>query len=1023
MRVGEYELLEEVGRGGAGRVYRARARDGREVALKLLTARSPGAGARFLREQRLQGAFGAREGFVPLLDAGEDEQGRPFLVLPLLAGGTLRQRLSRGRLEVDEARGLGLALARALGAAHARGVVHRDVKPSNVLFDGQGRPFLADLGLARQFTAAAPERQGSVGSRTGDFRGTPGYMAPEQLLDAKRVGPPADVFALGVLLYEALSGQPAFSGPSLIDVALKVERGQFVPLRQVRADVPPWLAAAVERALDPDPTRRFPDGEALARALEAGDAPPARGDDAGPSPRPVAVAGRWSARRTLELSAGALALTGAALLGALARGPASAGPASAGRAGLGGEAESPVESEVESEVESAGIGAAPVPAPPRVTPGPAAPAPLPAELAAVWEGSGAPPLQVYGRYEGLFARPLFRVLPVGQAEVALVGPEEAGLGGPWVCDLEGRPRLRLDHPDSAAIAVSEDGQRLVSGGAGELRVWSLESGARLATLRLERPEVQAVALSAHGEQVLCASVPLSRDYTQGRAWDLSLEVWDVARGQVVSRLAGLPQDDVHLLAFLPAGEVVAVGTLGSVAVWRASDGQLLRELDVRLPAEKGAGRRGQGQPGVCVLAPGGGLLLCAYGPEDDAMRWFDLARGEPLGRETPPRRGWTHALAVGPARAGGGSEVVAAYEDGSVHLRVGPGEWRHVAQAESMPPLLALVGDRLVVGGRRLHALDPHALEPAGLGRGAPRRFEPPPAHLDAVHELALGPDGARLVSIDEQELIEWDARSGAPLLRHAVRDLRGGNPDTVRLLGPDGRRLLVGDETALALHERGAAGWVARPQPGRGEDVTGFALSRDGALVLEHLQAGFRRLVLDQPPGEPLGVLPRLYLHALAVTPDGRLAVLERSDETQELWDPRQGTKLRDLRLSASLQGMLATAADPPRVACGDHEGRVRIWELEGGTELVVLPPSGGYATALAFSPDGARLAVGDALGRLAVWSVAPEQAGAPARPLWSLGLGPCRDAITTLAFTPDGRTLLAGTRRGVVLRFDLAR
>src|SRR5579871_1285510 len=139
MRVGAYEIQEELGRGGMGVVYRARGPRGEDVAVKVLRRDSGDrdAFARFEREQRLVAALGKDEGFVQLLDAGVSEHG-PYLVMPFVPGSTLRQRLKQGALGVEEAVKLGHALAQALGQAHARGIVHRDLKPENVLFAADG---------------------------------------------------------------------------------------------------------------------------------------------------------------------------------------------------------------------------------------------------------------------------------------------------------------------------------------------------------------------------------------------------------------------------------------------------------------------------------------------------------------------------------------------------------------------------------------------------------------------------------------------------------------------------------------------------------------------------------------------------------------------------------------------------------------------------------------------------------------------------------------------------------------------
>jgi serine/threonine-protein kinase len=262
MRIGRYEVLAEIGRGGAGRVVRARSPEGGEVAIKvLLEAGDEGQRARFLREAQLLGDLGEAHGFVPVLDRGKTAEG-PFIVLPFLAGGTLRARLAKGALGVEETVSLGLALARAVGAAHARGIVHRDLKPENVLFTKDGRPLVADLGLARQrFGAESLTQSGVVG-------GTLGYMPPEQLDALRAAGPPADVFALGAILYECLAGKRAFEAKGILSFVKELERGP-APLAAACPEAPGWLVLVIERALAAAPAARFPDGQSLAVALES----------------------------------------------------------------------------------------------------------------------------------------------------------------------------------------------------------------------------------------------------------------------------------------------------------------------------------------------------------------------------------------------------------------------------------------------------------------------------------------------------------------------------------------------------------------------------------------------------------------------------------------------------------------------------------------------------------------------------------------------------------------------------------
>jgi len=227
-------------------------------------AADPESLARFERERALATELGIDKGFVPLLASGTSELG-PYYVMPFFGSGDLRRRLRLGPLAVEDAIALAIALARALGRAHERGIVHRDLKPENVFFTDDGRPLVADLGLGKRVRAASP---GSL-TASNEVLGTPGYMAPEQAESMRAAGPPADVFALGAILYECLAGARPFAGASFVEVFGRVARGQFPPLATLRSGVPRAVVRIVERCLDKAPSKRPRDGHALAAELEA----------------------------------------------------------------------------------------------------------------------------------------------------------------------------------------------------------------------------------------------------------------------------------------------------------------------------------------------------------------------------------------------------------------------------------------------------------------------------------------------------------------------------------------------------------------------------------------------------------------------------------------------------------------------------------------------------------------------------------------------------------------------------------
>ncbi len=266
MRIGRYDVTGEIGRGGMGVVLRGRAPDGRDVAIKVLSHQKRDAHARFEREGRLLTALGEAQGFVPCLEVGESPTG-PFIVMPFVEGGTLRERIARGAMPIDEAVRLIQELAVSVGRAHERGIVHRDLKPENILFKGE-RPLVTDLGLARHYDRAVLDGSRSYAlSRAGESRGTAGYMAPEQLSDARTAKPSADVFALGAILYECLTATPALGGGNILEQFGRVESGRIRRPSELRAGIPAWLDRVLLRALAFEPARRYADGHAFAKAL------------------------------------------------------------------------------------------------------------------------------------------------------------------------------------------------------------------------------------------------------------------------------------------------------------------------------------------------------------------------------------------------------------------------------------------------------------------------------------------------------------------------------------------------------------------------------------------------------------------------------------------------------------------------------------------------------------------------------------------------------------------------------------
>lgn len=256
-----YELGDLLGRGGMSEVRAGRdLRLGRDVAIKLLTtvgADGSRMRERFEAEARAVASL-SHPNVVLVFDSGEHD-GVPYLVMERLPGRTLADEMAAGPLSPERAARVITDVLAALGAAHAAGIVHRDIKPSNVLLCPDGAVKVSDFGIAKTASAMTLTDDGTL-------LGTPGYLAPERLT-GEPATPRSDLYSVGVLLYEALSGRPPFEGDSPAQLLRAIAESRPVPLHERRPDLPPRLAQAVERAMERDPSARFATAEEMAAAL------------------------------------------------------------------------------------------------------------------------------------------------------------------------------------------------------------------------------------------------------------------------------------------------------------------------------------------------------------------------------------------------------------------------------------------------------------------------------------------------------------------------------------------------------------------------------------------------------------------------------------------------------------------------------------------------------------------------------------------------------------------------------------
>ncbi len=935
---GDFTSLVEVGRGGAGVVYRAcQGRLGRTVALKLIlhAHAQPADVERFMREARMAARL-SHPNIVPIYEVGEHD-GKPYLVMKLIEGRSLdkiRVTLDRGtRLMVD--------VADAVAYAHRQGVVHRDLKPHNLMLGDDGQVYVTDFGLARQVQG------GDTLTMTGTVLGTPTYMPPEQA-SGEPCDERSDVYSLGATLYDLATGRPPFEGPNPLAVMMDVLRKEPLAPRRVSSAVSAELEAIIGKAMEKDPGRRYATAHEFADDLRRhlqGETIRAR--SAGPMLRTL----KWAKRNR------ALAWAGASIAAALVTVTVGAvvyavKVTEALRTSDLARAETMVVQAKEFGVQGRWQEARgnyqqartlferwkrpdPTPMLGFLDAHHHAPSPW------TWLTTGAAPVTSVA-----FSADGRRVVTAGADGMLQTWDAATGVRLSSV----GVPAREVE------TALSRDGGKaLVAGGEAILAVWDLVAGRRLWSAPPGTPRPEVVALSPDGRRALTAS---SREIT----------LWDAETGTRVRSFA-VDRPGVTILAFSPDGRLGFAGSGGGGWQWNLDDGAEVRRLVSNSENTSSLPRRLERRENTTghAFSPDGKWLMTAG--VSAVIRLWDLATEREL-REFQGHMGSIDTLAF----SRDGKLVASGSGDRTVKLwHVATGRELRTIQGHAAPiTSVAFSPDgRALVAAASDGNVGVWPVE-ATLGTFADRDMP--------ISEIALAADGRLAAVTSPGRLVVLDVATNRMMQSFEAEGL--GVADALAF-SPDGRLLATGEtgggvrvwdvvegrllhvlegQTALircleftqdhggrrlmsAARDGTVRVWDLATQPqlvtqaraiANGTHMRRADFSRDGQLVAWAAERG--EVVVSDLSGRTAGArfkaAPSSAVFAIAFLPDGG-HVLAATGATFTLWDWRRAAAVRTFTGHTRQIQDLASAPSGALVLSGAWDGTLRLWETSTGREL----------------------------------------------------------------------------------------
>ncbi len=981
---GDYELLEEIARGGMGVVYRARQRSlKRIVALKMILSGhlATEAEVQRFRTEAEAAAKLDHPNIVPIYEVGEVE-GRHYFTMKFVEGGNLAGRMSKDECRRTEASRVGETqfdirpsafviskVSRAVHYAHQRGILHRDLKPTNILLDERGEPQLTDFGLAKLV-----ERDAGL-TQSVSVMGTAAYMSPEQARGVTReVTTATDIYSLGAILFELLTGRPPFVGEDFVSTLRKVVEDEPPSLRAARPDIDRDLETICLKCLEKDPARRYGAAGQLADDLE-----------------------RWLRREPIHARA---STTWERVVKAARRRPAVAALSGAICLAV-----------------MAGV----------------------AGVVWQWQRAEGNARESRSRLVHSFVANGVKRINDGDLFGALPWLIEAyrlEQNSPVQADLHRlrlaatlRPCPKLVHvffhesPLNEAI-FSPDGKLIASAtSAGVVRVFKADTGE------------PAFAPLEHGRQV--RTIQFSPDNSMlvtltgepgVSQWALGIaEIWDAGTGRSLGRF-GLEGESVEAVQFSPDSRHLATasGDLKTFAAGTAVVWDIGAQKVVTKPM-----RHRNRIPSLQFTRDGTALMTASF---DGVARIWDARTGEPL---SPPLRHnhglvaasfdstgervvaathggyaqmWkTNGEAVGPPLEQGRVIYGAAFSaEGSRVLTMGYDGTARIWNAFSGLPACAPLKHELLVW-RAAFSADATRVATASFDNTARvwdamtgEPLTPPLNHAGFVMTANFSPDGYYLLTASRDRTVRlwaWDRKNGDALrLRHDASVVHAE-------FSPDGRRILTASEDNFASIWDAATGERVLEMEHL-KKVNSAAFSPDGKLVATG-SSDFSARVWNAVDGAPV-TPPLLHsnsIRTVAFSGDSRRVVTASSDGTAQVWNALTGQSIGGALIHSNVVRDAQFSPDGRRVATASDDGTARVWDADTGAPVTPSLPHPSTVYKVAFSPDGKRIVTScydrtfDELAAY-VWDVASARQATP--PLQH------KDGVSFAQFSPDGKRIV---------------